>query len=87
MVGNHLWHTYMLHVREGTEELVSLGSCRNFQRIEDALLLCPALHPSIKLNKCSSGLKSIVSCAFDCSPKLVSTPVECGGTFQLQSTL
>ena len=52
------------------------GSCRDFQRTEDTLLLDLALHSSIKLNNCSSKLQPTVSYTFDRQLELVSTTVE-----------
>lgn len=60
-----------------------LGSCKDFQRTEDRLLLCPALLPSIKLHKRSGRLKPIVSCVSDCRLELVSTTMKGEETIQL----
>lgn len=75
ILGNHLWHTCTFLVGKETKKTVCLGSFWDSQWIENALLLYPALHPSIKLNKSSSRLKPIVSYTYNCQLELVSITV------------
>lgn len=76
MLRNRLQHTCTFLVEKETKKTVCLWSFRDFQWIEDALLLYPVLHPFIKLNKCSNRLKPIVSYISDCQLEFVSNIVE-----------